>query len=43
MFTQIFQEVETLHLQQMKDFLTMYTELIEINHEEMGKVSVYKL
>ncbi|XP_025409516.1 F-BAR domain only protein 2 isoform X2 [Sipha flava] len=34
----IFQEVEESHLRQMKDFLNLYTELIETNHEEIGKV-----
>lgn len=36
---QLFQEVEESHLKQMKDFLNLYTELIETNHEEIGKVS----
>ncbi|XP_008188561.2 F-BAR domain only protein 2 isoform X1 [Acyrthosiphon pisum] len=36
----IFQEVEQSHLKQMKDFLNVYTELIESNHEEIGKVHV---
>jgi len=37
-FTQLFQELEYSHLQQMKDFITLYTELIEGNHVEIGKV-----
>lgn len=36
----LFQEVEQSHLKQMKDFLNVYTELIETNHEEIGKVHV---
>lgn len=36
---QLFQEVEESHLKQMKDFLNLYTELLETNHEEIGKVS----
>ncbi|XP_050528279.1 F-BAR domain only protein 2 isoform X5 [Daktulosphaira vitifoliae] len=36
----LFQEVEESHLKQMKDFLSMYTELIETNHDEIGKVHV---
>ncbi|XP_026815771.1 F-BAR domain only protein 2 isoform X4 [Rhopalosiphum maidis] len=36
----LFQEVEQSHLKQMKDFLNIYTELIETNHEEIGKVHV---
>lgn len=37
---QVFQEVEESYLKQMKDFLNMYTEVIEANHEEIGKVSL---
>ncbi|XP_050435223.1 F-BAR domain only protein 2 isoform X2 [Adelges cooleyi] len=36
----VFQEVEELHLKQMKDFLSLYTELLETNHDEIGKVHV---
>ncbi|XP_015364694.1 PREDICTED: F-BAR domain only protein 2 isoform X4 [Diuraphis noxia] len=36
----LFQEVEQSHLKQMKDFLNVYTELVESNHEEIGKVHV---
>ncbi|XP_025208638.1 F-BAR domain only protein 2 isoform X3 [Melanaphis sacchari] len=36
----LFQEVEQSHLKQMKDFLNVYTDLIETNHEEIGKVHV---
>nr|BAN20956.1 conserved hypothetical protein [Riptortus pedestris] len=33
-----FQEVEEIHLKQMKEFLTTYAELVENNHDLMGKV-----
>ncbi|CAB0020551.1 unnamed protein product, partial [Nesidiocoris tenuis] len=32
-----FQEVEELHLKQMKDFLTTYAELVESNHDLVGQ------
>ncbi|CAH1393092.1 unnamed protein product [Nezara viridula] len=33
-----FQEVEEVHLKQMKEFLTTYAELVENNHDLMGQV-----
>ncbi|XP_024219854.2 F-BAR domain only protein 2-like [Halyomorpha halys] len=33
-----FQEVEEVHLKQMKEFLTAYAELVENNHDLMGQV-----
>uniref|UniRef100_A0A0A9W804 FCH domain only protein 2 n=1 Tax=Lygus hesperus TaxID=30085 RepID=A0A0A9W804_LYGHE len=35
-----FQEVEELHLKQMKDFLTTYAELAECNHDSVGQVHI---
>ncbi|BES89775.1 SAFF [Nesidiocoris tenuis] len=35
-----FQEVEELHLKQMKDFLTTYAELVESNHDLVGQVHI---
>ncbi|XP_073994263.1 F-BAR domain only protein 2 isoform X3 [Rhodnius prolixus] len=35
-----FQEVEEIHLKQMKEFLTTYAELVENNHDLMGQVHI---
>ncbi|KAL1129960.1 hypothetical protein AAG570_012904 [Ranatra chinensis] len=35
-----FQEIEEVHIKQMKDFLTSYADLIENNHDLVGKVHV---
>ncbi|XP_014256328.1 F-BAR domain only protein 2 isoform X2 [Cimex lectularius] len=35
-----FQEIEEVHLKQMKEFLTTYAELVENNHDLMGQVHI---
>lgn len=38
--TQRFQDVEEAHLKQMKEFIMLYIEIVQNNHDLVGQVSV---
>lgn len=40
-FLQKFQEIEEMHLKQMREFLTTYIELLQNNHDMVGQVSCF--
>lgn len=39
MYAQRFQDIEEAHLKQMKEFVMMYIEIVQNNHDLMGQVS----